>query len=243
MPRTVRFAVVALCLCAVLTGGCAASSTDGPTRSQGEQSTEPAQPSEGERAAPSARIVCGPEGTRVSTPRVEAHPDGVHFVIDNRFEKGTGYSFEYPEGGGGGNSAEHGESRHVEDFPPGKVRIGCEKPPVDGAGLDYGVLEVDDPQGVYKPVELECQGGTAVSGSAEFAPGAKGKKGDPVQITRRQFSDRIEDDDTVELAGYPKSREYRTVRVVRDGRVVANVVYFRDGKGWLQDHYEACGGF
>jgi hypothetical protein len=110
-------------------------------------------------------------------------------------------------------------------------------------GLDYGVLEVVDPQGVYKPVELECKGGTAVSGSAEFAPGAKGKRGDPVQITRRQFSDWIEDDDTVELAGYPQSRKYRTVRVVRDRRAVANVVYFREGKGWLQDHYEACGGF
>ena len=241
----VRSAVVALYLCAILTGGCAASSTDEPDRSQGDQTStdEPAQPSGRERAATSARIVCGQDGTRVSTPRVEAHPDGVHFVVDNRFENGTSYSFEYREGGGGGDSAPRGESGHVEDFPPGKVRIGCEKPPVDGMGLDYRVLEVVDPDSVYKPVELECKGGMVVSGGAQYAPGAKGKRGDPVEMARRQFSDHIRDSDTVELAGYPQSREYRTVRVVRDGRVVATVVYGREGKGWLQDHYEACESF
>ena len=47
-----------------------------------------------------ARIVCGPEGTRVLTPRVEARPDGVHLVIDNRFDDEVGYAFEHPEGGG-----------------------------------------------------------------------------------------------------------------------------------------------
>lgn len=190
-----------------------------------------------------ARIVCGPDGTRVLTPRVEARPDGVHFVIDNRFEAGTGYSVEYPEGGGGGESVPRGESRHVEELPPGKNRIGCERPPVDGTGSDYAALEVVDPDGVYKPVDLECEGGRSVSGMAQFAPGVKGERGDPVEIARRAFSKKIKDDDTVELAGYPKSTEHRTVRVVRDGRVVANVVYNRDGKGWLQDHYEACESF
>jgi len=136
-----------------------------------------------------------------------------------------------------------GESEHVGDFPPGKVSIGCEKPPVDGTDVDYGALEVTDPDGVYKPVELECMGGMAVSGGPQYAPGVKGERGNPVEITRRSFSDHIRDGDTVELAGYPKSQEYRTVRVVRDGRVVATVAYVREGRGWLQDHYEACESF
>jgi hypothetical protein len=190
-----------------------------------------------------ARVVCGPGGTRVLTPRVEAHPDGVHFVIDNRFEAEAGYSVEYPEGGGEGYSVPRGESEHVGDFPPGKVRIGCEKPPVDGSDIDYGALEVVDPDGVYKPVDLECEGGMAVSGGPQYAPEVKGKRGDLIEISRRSFSDHIRDGDKVELAGYPQSRHYRTVRVVRDGRVIATVVYIGEGKGWLQDHYEACGSF
>ena len=244
-PGIVRFAVVALFVSAILACGCAASSTDEPDQSQGDQTTavEPAKSSTQEKAAETARIVCGPDGTRVLTPQVEAQPEGVRFVIDNRFTAEAGYSFEYPEGGGGGDSVPRGESEYVGDFPPGKVHIGCEKPPVDGIGVDFGVLEIVDPARFYKPIDLECEGPKAVSGGPQYALGGGGKKGDPVEITRRSFSDHIRDSDTVELAGYPESKEHRTVRVVRDGRVVAAVVYFREGKGWLQDHYEACESF
>ena len=241
----VKSLILAACLCAILAGGCVASNTDEPARSPGDETStvQASQPSDPENVAATASIVCGPDGTSVTTPRVRAHPDGVHFVVDNRFKKGASYSFEYPEGGGGGESAPHGESAHVGDFPPGKVRIGCEKPPVDGMDVDYVVLEVVDPEGVYKPVELECEGQMAVSGGPAYASGVKGKRGDLVEITRRSFSDQIRDGDQVELAGYPESREYRTVRVVRDGRVIAKIVYFREGKGWLQDQYEACANF
>jgi hypothetical protein len=247
MAEAVRaFAVAALCLCAILAGGCTASSTDEPDRSQGNQTTsadQTSRSSDREKSAETASVVCGPGGALVLTPRVEARPDGVHFVIDNRFEAKAGYSVEYPEGGGEGYSVPRGESEHVGDFPPGKVRIGCEKPPVDGTDIEYGTLEVVDPNGVYKPVELECEGGMAVSGGPQYAPGIKGKRGNLVEIIRRSFSNQIKDGDTVEFAGYTESRDYRTVRVVRDGRVIAKVVYFREGEGWLQDHYEACGSF
>ncbi|HJQ28100.1 MAG TPA: hypothetical protein VJ827_02075 [Rubrobacter sp.] len=241
-----RFAVAALCLGALLTGGCAASSTDVPDGANGNQSTSADQQSrypERQNAAQTARVVCGPDGTRVQTPRVEARPDGVHFVIENRFEAGAGYSSEYQGGGGGGESVPRGESAHVADFPPGKVRIGCEKPPIDGTKVDYGTLEVVDPEGVYKPIELQCEGGMAMSGGPQYAPGAKGKRGDLVEITRHSFSDQIRDGDSVELAGYPENRDERSVRVVREGQVIAMVAYFREGKGWLQDHYEACASF
>lgn len=246
IPGVVRLALAALCLCAILTGGCAASSTDQPDRSRGDQTTstdKQSQTSTQEKASKTARVVCGPGGTRVLTPRVEARPDGVHFVIDNRFETEAGYSVEYAEGGGGGDSAPRGESQHVGDFPPGKVRIGCEKPPVDGMKVDYGALEVVDTNGVYKPVELECEGGMAVSGGPQYAPGVKGKRGGLVEITRRSFANQIRDGDTVELAGYTESRDNRTVRIVREGRVIATVAYTGGEEGWLQDHYEACESF
>lgn len=84
-----------------------------------------APPPEREEASAVARIVCTRQGTRILTPKVEAQPDGVHFVIDNRLKADTGYSVEFPEGGGMGGNAPEGESEHVKPFPPGKVRIGC----------------------------------------------------------------------------------------------------------------------
>ena len=222
---------------AVLLWGCGAMGSEraGPSSDGGE--------TRGAGVPETARIVCGPEGTRVLTPRVKARPDGVHFVIDNRFEVEVGYAFEEPEGGGGGDSAPEGESEHVGDFPPGEVRIGCEEPPVDGVGTDYAPLEVVDPAGFYRQVELECRGGMAVGGGPQYAAGAEGKKGDVVEMVRRGLSDRLREGDTVELAGYPKSRDSRTVRVVREGRVVAAVVFFADSGGWLEDSTSNCAGF
>ena len=164
-------------------------------------------------------------------PRVKARPDGVHFVIDNRFGGEAGYSFEFPEGGGGGDGAPRGESEHVGNFPPGEVRLGCEEPPVDGIGIDHANLEVVDPEGFYKPVELECKGGMAVGGGPQYAQAVKGKKDDLVRMVRRGLSDRLREGDVVEVAGYPKSRERRIVRVVRDGRVVATVAFMAGSGG------------
>jgi hypothetical protein len=35
----------------------------------------------------------------------------------------------------------------------------------------------------------------------------------------------------------------RTVRVVRDGKVVATVTYFRSSSGWFGDVIDTCAGF
>ena len=231
-------AVLPLLLAAVvLLGGCGAMGS--------ERAEEPA--GEGETAGAAgipetARIVCGPEGTRVLTPRVRARPDGVHLVIDNRFDAEAGYAFKHPEGEMG-DGAPRGESSHVWDPPPGEIRVGCEKPPVDGIGTDYATLKVVAGDSGYKPIELECQGGMAVAGGAQYAPGARGVKGDLVGQARSQFSEKIREDDVVELAGYPELRDERIVRVVRDGRVIATVHFLGEPGDWLQDRYEACESF
>ncbi len=90
---------------------------------------------------------------------------------------------------------------------------------------------------------LECPGGMGVGGFFDYAPGAKGEKANPVELARRDFSKQIDEGDTVEIADRPRGRNARTVRVVRDGRVVALIEYRRAGGGWLQDHYEACANF
>ena len=159
-------------------------------------------------------------------------------MIDNRFEAETGYSFEYPEGGGGGAGAPKGESEHVGDFPPGEVRLGCEEPPVDGVGTDYKTLKVTDLEGFYKAVELECPGGRGVTGSDGGRTGE-----DPVKLARRVLSDRLRNYDVVEIAGYPRSREMRTVRVVRDARIAATVEFIRESGGWRESSVSNCAGF
>jgi hypothetical protein len=76
-----------------------------------------------------------------------------------------------------------------------------------------------------------------------------GAKASPVEQARRRFSKRIEEGDKVEIAerqGDPTAgyygEELRTVRVVRDGRVVALMFYKEaiENGGWLLDSYEAC---
>ena len=73
---------------------------------------------------------------------------------------------------------------------------------------------------------------------------SKGKKGTPVEIVRREFSKKIREGDTVEIADR-SSGQYTTatVRVIREGRVVALIEYWRAGGGWLQNSYDACATF
>jgi hypothetical protein len=91
--------------------------------------------------------------------------------------------------------------------------------------------------------ELECPSGMGVGSFFDYAPGAKGEKASPVELARRDFSKQIEGGDIVELANHARQGDTETVRVVRDGRVVALVEYGRVGGGWLRDHYEACTDF
>lgn len=218
----------------LLLWGCGSDSTGGQPSAPSAQE----EAAEADRVPDTARLVCGQSGTRLLAPRVKARPDGVHFVIDNRFEAETGYSFEYPEGGGGGASAPKGESEHVGDFPPGEVRLGCEEPPVDGVGTDYKTLKVTDPGGFYKAVDLECPGGRGVTGSGGDRTGE-----DPVKLARRVLSDRLRNYDVLEIAGYPRSPEKRTVRVVRDGRIAATVEFIRESGGWRESSVSNCAGF
>jgi hypothetical protein len=98
---------------------------------------------------------------------------------------------------------------------------------------------------------LECREDSTVGAVFDYAQGI-GEKVSPVEQTRRRFSRRIEEGDRVEIAerqGGPTAgyygEELRTVRVVRDGRVVALMFYKEgiDGGGWLLDSYEACAEF
>jgi hypothetical protein len=93
---------------------------------------------------------------------------------------------------------------------------------------------------------LECPNGMAVSGFYDYVEGAKGKKGTPVEIARREFSKHIKEGDTVRMgdrsAGGGRDAE-ATVGVIREGRLVARIEYMRAGGGWLKDYSEYCANF
>ncbi len=97
---------------------------------------------------------------------------------------------------------------------------------MDGVGSDYATLGIVDSGGLYKPVELECEGGMTVGMEAPtICPRVKGKKGNLAKIVRRSLSDRLREGDAPEMAGYPERWDRRIVRTVRDGRVVATVAF------------------
>lgn len=223
-----RFVVV-LCLCAVALSGCA--------RAAPESSPNPAP----ERAPDMARVVCERDGSRVLTPEIRARPDGVHFQIDNRLRRDFGYAVVTPGSGGMGSNVPLGKSRHVGDFPPGKIRIGCDLS--YNSGTDYAKLTILKGNSGYKSVELECPAGGAATGSYGFDGNASGGGEALVRSVRRALSGRLKDGDVVEIAGYPEGRNERAVRVVRDGRVVFAISYLRDGDVWTTNDFTHCEGF
>lgn len=186
-----------------------------------------------------ARIVCSEDGTRVETPTVRAQPDGVHVTVDNRLGFHTGFSMRFENGGGGGRNAPRGESAHVLSAPPGRLEIGCYTDR-DALAPDLQALRVVDPTGIYRSTELDCE--RIVGENVDFASGTPGVEGDPVEIARDDLGSAVglRADDVVELAGYPED-EPPTVRLVRDGRVVATISYFETEQGgWLQDSLSRC---
>jgi hypothetical protein len=123
----VRPIVALFCIFAtiVLLWGC------GPGSSGGQPSAAPGQKeaAEAERIPGNARLVCARAGTRLLTPRVKARPDGVHFVIDNRFGGEAGYSFEFPEGEGGGTAPRGARASTSGTFRRGRSGSAARRPP------------------------------------------------------------------------------------------------------------------
>jgi len=181
-----------------------------------------------------ARVVCDGNTITVETAQVRPQLDGVHMLVINTSDIDLSFQWEL-----GGENAPVGERELVLPFAPGATQVRCQDPAQDaGAPGGYVELEVVDPDGIYVPVALECDG--QVGWYADFAPGATGDP-DPVQSAKDHLHG-LEPDDMVEAAGYPES-ETRQVRVVRDGEVIAVVEYFPDGQGgWLQMSGNACSG-
>lgn len=185
-----------------------------------------------------AHVVCTETGTEVLTPRVLTRPDGVHFRVENRTAEQTTYLAILQ---GDAVPAPPGQTEGVSAVPPGTVRLACATGTSYPEESSFPSLEVVDEGGHWVPEVVECEGDTAQSWVIDYIMGARGDRGDPVDIAREKV-DGIRESDAVERAGYVRGPEGK-VRVLRDDRVVALLRYSDDGEGgWLLSIATACEG-
>jgi hypothetical protein len=215
--------------------------TTAPEETTVLEETTTFQAPEGTNASTTARIAClraeqgassppphstetlnGNSLTVVLTPKVAAHPDGVHIQFDNRLGKGAEYftpdskiawSAPIPEG----------KSNQEALLPPGTAKINCS---LDGDfDYNYASFEVVGGDSGYKSLELECAPWAQPRFSSMIASGADSKfelvsSRDQVEEAREYYKKGLKEGDVVEEAGYPTDPN-PTVRVVRNGKVIA----------------------
>jgi hypothetical protein len=188
-----------------------------------------------------ARVICSSSGAALLDPVVSAQRDGVHIRITNELAVDPGVEVSF-DGGGLGENAPPGTTRYVWPLPPGAARVQCGSAKLGALPGNESVdLHVSDPHAFYVPTRLDCAAVSA--GTSDYAAGTPGAQKDVVLLTRHILADTLQSGDVVEPAGYPNQPEKRTVRVVRDGQVIASVTYEQaQGGGWLQETVSICSG-
>jgi hypothetical protein len=111
--------------------------------------------------------------------------------------------------------------------PPGTAKINCS---LSGDfQYRYASFKVVEGDSGYKSLELECKSGAEARFVGTTASGAGSKfelvsYRDLVDEAREYFKKGLEEGDVVEAAGYPEDPN-PTVRVVRNGKVIATVEF------------------
>jgi hypothetical protein len=217
---------------ALAAAGCGAADDAQPGQPVAEQ-----PPAEDEPAA-AAVVVCDRAGETTLTPRVAASLDGVHVEIRN--ESGAERVVHVrTEDSAQGEGFPTGTHTRVWMLPPGSATVTCSDPAEDPGEQAGAPFEIDDPKSVWASTELDCD--KVVAETIDYFVGAPGLQGEPVEVVAAADEVDIARDDVVEPAGYPDDAESPTVRVVRDGRVIAVVelVPAEDG-GWLLTSVSRC---
>ena len=136
-------------LFAVIATGC------GTARSQ--------QPSAAEQPIPGVlRVICEEDRTRVVTPRVRTHPDGVHFMYVNRagMDQLWMRSVESPDLENHGGFLRKERQRDVASHGPGRMWVACfdkgDHPPYYEHDARYAEFEIVDVAGLWIPWQVAC---------------------------------------------------------------------------------------
>ena len=199
------------------------------------------QPTEDPQPATVATVICEDGITHLPSVQVEAQPDGVHFMVENRSEVLVLFSDQ--------DALEPGESRDVvlTHLPPGEQRIYCypESHPKPTAP-EYKRISIVDPHGYWASPDLECPpGGFIQSTTIDFADLNGQGAPTPEEAVREyeEFAKRILQSDEVRRAGYPEEVGTARAVVVRDGKTIASVgVQATNGGGWVVSGNELCDG-
>ena len=195
-----------------------------------------------ERRAPvaTAEIVCVSHGTRIVTPAVRPHRDGVHLRILNRTRRDLSVLVEQADGAGSGTDAPVGVRSWAWPLHPGRIGVACFSKEQDPSAVRRVSFQVVDPAELWRSTALGCPRRVGVN--ADYAAGATGSH-DLVAGARAALGSRLRPTDAVEVAGYPRQAQ-PVVRVVRSGKTVATVSFDADGRGgWLATGFEACSSF
>ena len=100
--------------------------------------------------------------------------------------------------------------------------------------MEVETIEVVAGDSGYKSTKLDCPREKSKKIKPYTKEEMEEQNGDPVEIFRRSNSDSLRESDIVEAAGNTLSKDERTVRVVRDGKVVACAHYLEFSTGWME---------
>jgi hypothetical protein len=175
------------------------------------------------------RVTCDGDGTRITDRRVQPQNNGLHFEIRNRAHRLEGFVV----GSYLGKSLVRGKNHFVVPVAPGALRIACG----EHLARDGVVIHVVNANGVWVSNRLDCERahGYSISDSPPDMSGAG-----PIELARKYLRG-LTDQDHLELAGYPKGSE-RSVRVVRDGKVIAGAGFDAMREGLRFSGMSSCDG-
>ena len=170
-----------------------------------------------------------PNGTAVS-----AQSDGVHLRVDNR-------SGESASINGFAIDVAAGKHDVVTGEPPGRINAACwPGSRHEGPAPEKTTVHVADPDRYWVSDQLECPPGSMTSSMhGDFAEGAPGEPGDPLDLARRSGRRSLDNAEFVR-AGYPDSPHGATVVARQDGKTVAVFRFQKASGGWLLGGEDAC---
>ena len=220
-------AAVSLALCAC--GGVAGSDSDAVEGAAGPVSDIP----------DAGRVTCRPGGPELSTPVVRPQADGVHFIVENRTAEPL--YFLVLLGIVEQDVAPGATVEVVGPVAPGDARAGCYSPEkAEPEPDELTPVEVQDPQGLWRSPELDCQGSGAWELIIDYL-GGPGRQGSPEDVAAAELRG-LRPDDEVRRVQYPE-QERPVVGVIREGRTIVTVdLSPGEGSGWLVDGGTGCVG-
>lgn len=203
---------------------------------------EPAPPTPpGDEPSPApgeVELLCDTDGTAVlSSTVVAARTDGVHLVVDNRYDEPVSVA---------GFDADPGVTRWTFGYPPGPLEVMCwpfsDHP--DGEPPERLSIQVVDPDGLYVwPPELACETDEQWVSVNDFFDTSSGVDADPVEAARVSLSG-IEPGDVLAVrdSGYPDADDASTAVVVsREGRIIAIVgLSLAEDGAWYSGSARGC---